>query len=308
MENKTNYVVVGIFVIVLCFALIAFIFWLSAMKHDKTYKTYLVYVHEGVSGLSVQSPVRYNGVPVGFVDAIDLDANNPQLVRLTLNLQEGTPVTTSTVASLDAQGVTGVINVELKAETVDAPILKALPGQKYPVIPAKPSLLMQLSEVLPEVTKNMQTVGESVGKLLNQQNRQAIADSLQNIAAFTHSLKENTQHLNASMAALTKTLDNTAKASKDFPDLVKKLNGSLTEIQGATKQLSQASVSVNKVLKQGQVTIANFSDQVMPQAQQTLVNFNDTLGNLKGITSELKRNPSMLIRGKVQRAPGPGEQ
>ena len=308
MESKTNYVVVGIFVIALCFALIAVIFWLSAMKHDRFYQTYLVYVHEGVSGLTVQSPVRYNGVPVGYVDDIGLDVNNPQLVRLTLRLQEGTPVTTSTVASLDAQGVTGVVNVELKAETVDAPLLKALPGQKYPVIPAKPSLLMQLSEVLPEVTKNMQMVGESIGKLLNKRNRQAIGKSLQNMAAFTQSLKENTKNLNASMTALQETLNNTAKASKTFPDVVKQLNGSLVEIQGATKNLSQASISVNKVLQQGQVSIANFSNQVMPQAQQALLNFNDTLSNLKGITDELQQNPAMLIRGKQPPAPGPGER
>jgi len=161
VDNKVNYTVVGIFVVILGLFFVLASFWLSTIKHDKVYHDYLIYVHDDVTGLSVHSPVRYNGVKVGFVDIIELDPKNPQLVRLLVQIEAGTPVTKSTVATLMPLGITGLIYVGLKAETELSPILVAKAGEKLPIIPSKPSLLMQLGEVLPEVTKNIKSIGNS---------------------------------------------------------------------------------------------------------------------------------------------------
>ena len=155
MDTKVNYTVVGIFVVVLTVAFVVMFSWLSTTRHDQVYHTYLTYVHEDVTGLSVQTPVRYNGVKVGYVSSVELDPHNPQLVKLTLKVEEGTPITTSTVATLLPMGITGVIYVGLKALTPRAPLLGAKSGQKYPIIPAQPSLFMQLGKVLPELTNKI---------------------------------------------------------------------------------------------------------------------------------------------------------
>src|SRR5438874_2702089 len=103
--------VVGLFVVVLTIALVIIFLWLNAIGTQKSYKTYLIYVKEDVTGLTLQSPVRYNGVPVGYVSGIELDPRNPQLVKISVKIEVGTPITTSTVATIQLQGITGVMSV-----------------------------------------------------------------------------------------------------------------------------------------------------------------------------------------------------
>ncbi len=210
MDSKVNYTIVGMFVVVLGAAFIMMFFWLSATRHDKVYHTYVSYVHEDVTGLSVQTPVRYNGVQVGYVSKVKLDPRNPQLVKLILKIEEGTPITTSTVVTLLPMGITGVIYVGLKALTPKAPLLGAKPGQKYPVIPSEPSFLMQLGKVLPELTGNLKNISTSITKLLNEKNRKAIDSTLQNVSVLTKNLADNSKRLDDISKSLQETLNNTA--------------------------------------------------------------------------------------------------
>ena len=191
MEGKVNYTVVGIFVVVLMVLLFFMVFWFTTYSRTQQYKPYLLYVHEDVTGLSVDSAVRFNGVQVGFVQSIKLDESNPKLVKLLLQIEPHVRITTSTYALLNAQGITGVIYVNLKSSTVEAPLLKAQPGEKSPVIPARPSLLMQLSSVLPEVTKDIQQLSASIAQVLDVPNRQSISNSLKNVEHFTQTLSNN---------------------------------------------------------------------------------------------------------------------
>ena len=79
MDNNAQYTSVGLFVVILTASLIIFFFWLSGRTHNENSLIYLTYMSEEVTGLSVQSPVRYNGVPVGFVKSIRLDPDNPSV-------------------------------------------------------------------------------------------------------------------------------------------------------------------------------------------------------------------------------------
>src|SRR5690606_19698287 len=106
-----------------------------------------------------------NGVKVGYVDSIRLNPQDPQQVVLKLKIRRGTPITTSTIATLVSEGITGIDYVGLKALTSQAPPLKAKPGEKYPVIPSEPSLLVKLSTALEDVTKTIKGLTDSVGKV-----------------------------------------------------------------------------------------------------------------------------------------------
>ncbi len=308
METKVNYTVVGLFVILLGTTFFLIFFWLAALRHDKVYKTYLVFVKENVAGLSIQSQVRFNGVPVGFVKNIEIDLRNPLLVKLTLRIEEDTPITTSTVAELQFQGITGVMYVGLKSTTQDSPLLVPRPGQKYPIIPAQPSLIVQLSEVLPELTKNVQKIGKKVDKLFDEKNLEAIQETLQNVQKFTRTLSKNSKQLDESIQSLHVTLNNTAKASKDLPATIVRLKDALGNVKTASKDVSSAAISVKNAANSGQAAVNSLSQQLMPELHQTLMRFNGVAGNLQHLSAELQRNPAALIRGKQPAALGPGEQ
>lgn len=139
MEAKTNYTIVGLTVVILTAALLASALWLSVGFDQKKYKIYAVYIHEAVSGLSEDSPVKYNGVPVGSVAKIELSQIDPQQVKILLNIEEGTPITTSTTATLISQGITGTTYVGLSASSSELTPLKKFPRNPIPLF--QPSLL-----------------------------------------------------------------------------------------------------------------------------------------------------------------------
>lgn len=135
MEAKTNYTIVGVVVLILLVGLITTMLWLSIGFNQKKYTTYTVYMHEAASGLTQDAPVKYNGVQVGYVKEIRLNQNDPRQVEILLDIEEGTPVTTSTFATLNSQGITGVSYIGLSASTSNLTPITKMPGEPYPVIP-----------------------------------------------------------------------------------------------------------------------------------------------------------------------------
>ena len=115
MDTKVNYIVVGLFVILLTLAIIGSAIWLAGVHSTQQYNTYLTYLNEAVTGLSEKASVKFNGVDVGFVDKINLNPQNPQQVRLVLQIDQRVPITEATRASLLSLGITGIAFVGLSA-------------------------------------------------------------------------------------------------------------------------------------------------------------------------------------------------
>lgn len=308
MEGRVNYTLVGIFVVVLSAMLLIAIFWLTTSGGQKKYNTYLLYVHEDVTGLSVDGPVRFNGVKVGYVQKIELDPHNPRLVKLTLKIQSKTPVTTTTSATLNVQGITGVIYVNLKAASVTAPLLRAKPGESFPVISAKPSLLMQLSAVLPELTKDIQELSRSISQVMDAKNRAHLSATIQNISHFTKTLSDNSDNLTETMQSLKEVLRNISKSTKHLPSVMRNLNQTLVVAKSGLGSVKRVANSMDTTLKSGRVAMQAFSNQVLPNAEQTLSALHLTTNSVNSLVRQLQRNPSMLIRGKEAEPLGPGER
>lgn len=310
MQGKVSYTTVGIFVIALAAALIFAIAWLSAVGHGKLYHTYLVYVHEDVTGLNVESPVRFNGVKVGYVDNITLDRQNSQLVKITLRIEPEVQITTGTYAILNVQGLTGVVYVNLKSDMQQAPLLVALKGQQYPVIPSKPSFLMQLSTALPALTEEIQQLSANVADVLDKKNRVSIQESLHNIAVVSKTLSDNSEKFTDTMESFRHTMENVSKASDSFPQTMDEINKTLHSVDQLSQKMGETSDTINGTMKNGQLILRNFSNQIMPNAQETLSNLAQASSSVRQLTEELQRDPSMLVRGKAPNSNllGPGEK
>lgn len=229
MGGRVNYTVVGIFVVAFVTAFIVIVLWLSVGTR-KTYDTYLVYMNEAVSGLTEQAPVRFNGVTVGFVKTIRLNPKNPKQVLLTLEIEEDTPITTSTVAVLMAQGITGVTYIGLKANTVDAPLLTQKPGEKYPVIPSEPSLLVELDTALREVSGDVNEVSSRIKNLLSEENLKSLQQILQNLQIVS-------QSLSASSANIQNSIANVKQSSQQVLPQLSEFMNELTQSSQYLKQL-----------------------------------------------------------------------
>ncbi|ASQ45139.1 MlaD family protein [Legionella clemsonensis] len=307
MEAKTNYTVVGIIVLILIAGLLAAGLWLSVGFEQKKYHTYEVFMHEAVSGLTNEAVVKFNGVQVGFVKSIELSQQDPQQVRLLLSIEEGTPITTSTSATLISQGITGTTYVGLSASSSDLTPLRKAPNHRYPIIPSKPSLFHQLDSVLKEVSENVNKVSVEVSRIFDKENAQYIKKTLANFKTVTDVIAKDSEHIHQSLQSADIFLNNAAKVSKEFPAVVADLKTGVRKFNTMANSVSHAGDEIASTMKAGKLAINKISQQAVPPAVVLLRRLDVIAANLEKISAQMRQNPSVLIRGTKPPKPGPGE-
>jgi phospholipid/cholesterol/gamma-HCH transport system substrate-binding protein len=114
MEIRAPYVLIGAFVLAVIGAAFGFVYWLHNAGSLTERSIYRIRFENTVSGLLTGAAVLFNGIRVGEVTTLELDADNPNLVIATVAVAAGTPVRADTKVGLDFQGLTGVPVVALQ--------------------------------------------------------------------------------------------------------------------------------------------------------------------------------------------------
>lgn len=301
MESRVNYTIVGLFVVVLAALIVLIGLWIAWQGHTSAYRTYAVYMEEAAIGLEIQAPVKFNGVTVGYVKEMSLDPRDPLRVRLLLDIKPNAPITESTVATLTAQGITGLTYIGLRNLTANAPPLLTKPGQPYPVIKWSPSFLVALDTALQQLTDNFKSVTNSLNQLLTQQNQESIKTSLANIAQFTNMLVANSQQVQT-------ILRNTADSSHEMPQLIHEMHNTLIATTEVAKQLTVVTQDASAALRDSRNVAQGISQQALPTAVEAINQLNQVLGDLEQLSSQLQANPSIVVRGSPRKPLGPGEK
>ena len=322
MENKVNLSVVGAFVIVLTVAMIAGVLWLaSGMYNRKTYDTYETYMTESVSGLTLNSTVRYRGVEVGRVRQIMLAPGNVEQVRVRLEIERGTPVKTDTVATLQTQGLTGLAYVELKGGRKDSPVLKAAPGHEVPVIASAPSLMERLETSTPVLMANLTRAVDNLNSLLDDTNRSAVRSTLADLAVLTQTLAKRSSTIDAALASAGRTMENTASVSAQLPQLVQRFDRTADALERMATDVSDASASARSTLDSARGTfdlarstldgsraeVAQFTGSALPEARELVAELRGLAATMHRVVDEVERNPGVLLQGRGPAKRGPGE-
>ncbi len=300
MESKTNYAVVGLFVLILFTGLLSAALWMSVGFNQKSYSVYTVYLNEAATGLSDEAPVRFNGVRVGYVKAIRLNKSDPRKVEILLNIEDGTPITTSTTATLISQGITGVSFVGLSAGSSDLTPLQKMPGEPYPVIPAMPSLFNQLDTALKQVSENIDRFSNQAQKVFNEENARNLRKTLMNLEHVSEVVSENSSHID-------NFLTNLSKVSNDFPQITKDLKKGVNSFNALSIDLRKAGNNVSDTMLSGKSALEKISQETLPPIIILLRRLNTISANLEDVSNQMRQNPSVVIRGTKPPKSGPGE-
>ena len=308
MEAKVNFVVVGVFVIVLSTTLIAGVLWLSSGKYyRKNYEIYQTYMSESVSGLNVDAPVRYRGVDVGRVRRIALAPGNVEQVQVTLDIDRGTPVKVDTIAVLQTQGLTGIAFVELTAGSRTSPPLGAQPGEEYPVIKSGPSLMNRLESSLTALVTSLNRTSDNVSAVLDEENRRALRKTLADLELLSRTLAARSATIDSGLANAAKTMANAAHFTDQLPGLVQRVERSADAFDQMANQLGAAGVSAAGVVDDTRPDLRQFTNETLPEVHELVAELRDLTATLRRASGELEKNPSVLVYGKPSPKRGPGE-
>jgi phospholipid/cholesterol/gamma-HCH transport system substrate-binding protein len=249
MEEKVNFAVVGLFVLVLSAGIIGGVLWFSSGKsYRMAYDVYLTYKKESVSGLNLNAPVRYRGVEVGRVRKIALAPENVELVQLTLAIEQGTPVRADTVAVLQTQGLTGLAFVELTGGGRDSPALQKQAGEEYPVIKAAPSLIRRLDSAVTALLTNLNKASENVNALLDTDNRRAVKKTLADLETLSNTLAARSTLIDSSLVDAAHAMKNTARLTDEMTQLAQRVQRSADAFDRMADKLARAGASASSAL------------------------------------------------------------
>ena len=320
MEPKVNYTLVGLFVALLGAALLAVVLWLSRTDYRGVYDRYYTYMTESVSGLSADSAVKYRGVDVGRVKEIVLNPNNPEEVRIALDLLRGTPVKKDTVAVLETQGLTGIATVNLTGGSRDTPPLTVKPGEEYPVIQSHPSFFFRLDhalsrvladESLPHLLANLNDLAKDARGVVDVQSRADLKRILADLAKVTGALSSRRAELGEGIARADEAFEHFADMSKkideQLPDLMDQAKASIRSFRQMTEEIARTSTALQSTLNENRSEIGQFTGQTLAETGVLVADLRQLTATLQRLAQELERQPNALIFGRSRPAKGPGE-
>lgn len=288
--------------------LIGGLLWIaSGGINQKKYDTYLAIENESVAGLSVNALVKYNGVDVGKVNNITLDAINPQRVRLELAIARGTLIKKDTLATLKTQGLTGISYVELSGGGTNSPLLVASDTAPFPEIKTIPSLSTRLENLLSNVVAKLDHLSGSFDGINSPQNIKAFSSALSDIAAVSHTIALQKDSLAAGIKSAAGTFANTDRASVKLDALMVDVGNSAKAVQSMANDTAGASREVGSAAKLLGGDAHQFMTETTPEMRNLMAELNVLSASLRRLSEQAERNPAGIIAGPSPVPDGPGE-
>ncbi len=301
METKANYVLIGVFTLVVAVFGLLFALWAANWSSEKEWRNYRVIFDEPVTGLAEGSNVRYNGISVGTIDSLSLAPQDPRRVIAVVRLEADAPVKTDTTAKLSQDGLTGPPFIQLTGGSPGAPRLVASSDDILPVIRAEPSALQNIADTANRLVSRMDEV-------LSPENVQRIADTLENIESMTGALGDQREDLrllviNAREASeqLKTTLVTTNGAIERLDqNLVRELPGLVAKLDRTLTQLESTANNANAMIAENRAPLASFTQGGLQQVGPTLTELRTLIRDLRRVASRLDGNPAGYVLGRQQ--------
>lgn len=237
MEFNARYILTGLFAVVVVVAMFFFVWWLDNKSGFGERATYQVRFTVPISGLNAGSDVLFNGIKVGEVDKIQLDAGNPGALIATISVAAITPVHADTTVGIDYQGLTGAANVLLTGGSADAPRLTG-DAANPPLLEADPGASRSWTQKASRILGVIDNVLEK-----NSGRFDAILAGLERLAGGGSDKEQKVTHdLLAPTSFSTSAPADTRQLSVSEPSVVLALNSDriLERIDDATRPIGDA--------------------------------------------------------------------
>jgi phospholipid/cholesterol/gamma-HCH transport system substrate-binding protein len=304
METRSNNVLVGSVVLLLLLALAGFFVWLANDSGGKR-QEFDIFFKQSVEGLNKGSQVSYSGVPSGEVTQIALWPEDPDFVRVRIEVNEDTPVRQGTTASLSGVGFTGVVQVALDGAVKGAPVITDAGPAGRPVIPTRVGGLGELLNSAPQLLERLTTLTERLSELASDRNQQSLANILDNIETSTSTLARNGPALESALGEARTAVKQAGLAAERVGLLAESAQGTLDRnvdpaMADLRKALRSADVSMgqlNKVLGAAEPGLQSFTDTTIPEANALLRDLRRTAASLSGLTEKLDQQGAGALIG-----------
>jgi paraquat-inducible protein B len=307
MAKQASKMMIGGFLIIALFLLVASLVVFSTTKFFTKTQKFVLYFNEPVQGLDIGSPVLFQGVKVGSVinidiiaDPVNLQADIPVIIQIELdrfkmrkpgeilNPPKDMPLLIKrgfrgmlTLQSL----ISGKLLIELDFYPGTPLNLKHINKEyiEIPTIPSTPSKLARALDKLDleAIQTKLESALDGIGKVANNPD---LAASIRRLKETLGDARKLVKRVDRQVDPLAK---DTRKTVKDIGTLARNLNGRTGEM----------ATSLEKTLAAARGVIAPDSPLVV-ELEDTLKKISAMSRSVRELADYLEQHPESLIRGK----------
>ncbi|MFI4940431.1 MAG: MlaD family protein [Burkholderiales bacterium] len=302
MENKAHALMAGLFTLALLIAAILIALWFNRDKGGRV--PYEMVTTLSIPGLNPQAPVRYRGLEVGRVDAINFDPNVPGQILVRLGVKPDTPITKSTYGSLGYQGITGIAYVQLDDDGSN-PVRVHSDDKNIARIIMRASLFDKLQIKGLAILEKTEQLTNRFNALLAPENQKAMLTAVGNVnraatefETIPQKLEPTLNKLPAMTSEATSTLASLKELATETSALSKNLNALTTNLQAAGGTVDKLSNAIDQV----SAVSAKIGDQALPLTHD----LQTSMRSIDRTLDRLNERPQSILFGSGM-PPGPGE-
>jgi ABC-type transporter Mla subunit MlaD len=309
----------GVFVLLgLGLGIIALVF-VGIIEPSKAKQTYVSFFDTPIEGLEKGSAVRYLGVQVGKVRAIDL-APGDRMVRVQVKIRKNFQMDDAMYLQVSRQLAAGLTTLTLRraedSEALERPELPFIP--EYPVLPNRPSDMDQLLETARMMAEKMgnadlDAIGEVTEGWSLAGNR--LADLLAD--PYLRQTLENVREASADLQAILQALGDEG-APGEWRKILLDLSATAGDLRRASETLAaqldgmppgtlaEISGRLEGLAATGEEAVRSWDLQVgrsMSLLERNLQQFNRLMTEFDRLVRSLRREPGQILERRKEHDP-----
>lgn len=289
--KEVKIAIVAIIGLIVLFYGLNFLKGLSFLSAENIY--YIKF--KDVSGLAQSSPIYANGYRVGVVKNVLFDYDNPQDVKVAVDIDEELKIPNGTTAEI-VSDMLGNVQVNLLIGDDRSHLLQ--PGSTLQG-DVNDGALGQVKKMIPTIEKMLPKLDSIMSSLNTLMADPAIAHSLHNVEHVTANLTTSTRELNTLMAQLNrevpamaqrtnKLLDNANVVAEnlnkvDVEQTMRKVNSTLENVEQFTSQLNSNNGSLGLLMRD----------------QSLYNNLNNTMLSADSLLTNLREHPKRYVHFSI---------
>jgi len=307
MENRSHALMTGIFTIALLVATVLIGLWFNRDKTELV--PYEIVTTQSIPGLNPQATVRYRGLEIGRVDTIIFDPRVTGQILIRLSVDEASPITSTTYASLGYQGVTGIAFIQLNDERTGSPRLKT-GSDAIARIPLRPGLLDQLEDRGLAILVKAEQITTSLDELLSPENRATMLGAFESVdraadayAAIPQRLDPVLDRLPSLITKVDRSMDSIDMLATSATSMTRNYDNLATRLQAPDGPIERLNSTIGAL---GAAT-SELELETLPHVVQMTDEARASLRAVRRTANSFSDRPQSILFGTPGDAPGPGE-
>jgi ABC-type transporter Mla subunit MlaD len=288
----------GLLTLVTLVALVIAALVLGVRKHPED--TYHTYFDESVQGLDVGAPVKFRGVRIGRVVAIDLAPDRRHVdVQLAIDRKSSRSLALATEPGMRtevaAMGVTGVklVEIDIVDPTVAPPPTLPFPPAT-PYIASRPSFLVDLQRGITVLRQRLPALTDRATKSFDKLDQ--AFDGVGKLVESAHRTVEDVDHVVRSVAReqlparLASALRGFTTSATKLDALVDKIRTDGDGLIASARRTTESLGDLGRETRESTIDLG-----------ETLREIREAARSVREFVDALENEPDMLVKGRSRR-------